>query len=656
MPHEAAYWMVDLRDRPVVWQGGVFVEPSRLAFNPLTNFSNTEPFLYVVTSELTQYSTLLKQLGVRDKFEAADLAMVLRKLHAANSSNNSHRMIPLSTEKLVLCVGVLKLLVKMIGGGDDGDGSNDNDNDGDGSHDNDNDGKVGNMKDYSDDGDEKVVGGVTIATTEVLMGDDTPTPSTLGGIEVADGDAGKGGSGRDSHEKDTPTPPRVTLADLGPLYLPDKHYYLRLATDLYYDNAPWVSDSLKTGKSIHFVHSDLNIEESKTLGCRSLVEKLFEGKSLMGPGAAQLNAVLDNDSILEALTDVLSLADSLAATSFDVVYDMRLHPSESLMHPALAGCQGAAITIHIGGATLQTEDIIKYLTPSRLGQMESPHEASTGSMGDANNGSGDSDWNIPYPVAGKKLISGFAIADCLQIITGTHFFIIDPAGAHLPSDEPSFDDPRGRPGAPQALRPIGQRCQLDAEMLSRFPDQTLPFMRLPFRVAGGLASSRGYDGIVIRLPLRAAASAISSSLCNEEMVKSALKSFDCILEGSIVFSNSLLSGSCMHYHADPGEDVLEVGSTGAEGDSMKSVESGVMDYSYKLKTASSDRNARRQVRTSLSPSLSLFSLLILSLLVLMIITLSRVTYTNLTATTTLSTIIPHGSLTFSHTTHAAPTE
>ena len=112
---------------------------------------------------------------------------------------------------------------------------------------------------------------------------------------------------------------------------------------------------------------------------------------------------------------MLSLADSVAATSYDVVYDMRLHPSESLMHPGLASCQGTALTIHIGGATLQTEDIIKYLTPSRLGQMDSPHEASQGGVGDSNNGSGDSDWNIPYPVAGKKLISCFAIADCIQV-------------------------------------------------------------------------------------------------------------------------------------------------------------------------------------------------------------------------------------------------
>ena len=37
-----------------------------------------------------------------------------------------------------------------------------------------------------------------------------------------------------------------------------------------------------------------------------------------------------------------------------------------------------------------TTTIIKYLTPSRLGQMDSPHEASQGGVGDSNNGSGDS--------------------------------------------------------------------------------------------------------------------------------------------------------------------------------------------------------------------------------------------------------------------------
>jgi hypothetical protein len=76
-----------------------------------------------------------------------------------------------------------------------------------------------------------------------------------------------------------------------------------------------------------------------------------------------------------------------------------------------------------------------------------------------------------------------------QIITGNEFFIIDPSGAHLPSEEaPSSGslyerDYRraaggGRSPTPQALRPIGQRCQLDAEMLSRFPDQVRHFLLL----------------------------------------------------------------------------------------------------------------------------------------------------------------------------------
>ena len=120
-------------------------------------------------------------------------------------------------------------------------------------------------------------------------------------------------------------------------------------------------------------------------------------------------------------------------------------------------------------------------------------------------------------------------------------------------------------------------------------------MRLPFRVPGGLATTRGFNGIVVRLPLRTKPSSISSSICSEDMVKSALKSLDYILEGSLVFSNTLTQGSCRHYYMDSAEDAMEVGSKGDAGDSLKSVESGVLDYYYVLKTPSSNRNGRRQL-------------------------------------------------------------
>ena len=187
----------------------------------------------------------------------------------------------------MLCVGVLKLLVKMIkDGGEDEDDKN---NESDADHATD-----GDTGAFGDDDNEKEKA-VTVKAVEVLTGDERSAP-TVAGVKVSKDD--KGGDDINDGEKEVPAP-RVTLADLGPLYLPDKNYFLRLSTELYYDNAPWVSDSLKSGKSIQFVHNDISIEDAKLLGCRSLVEKLFEGKQLMGPGPDQLNEVLGNDNILE---------------------------------------------------------------------------------------------------------------------------------------------------------------------------------------------------------------------------------------------------------------------------------------------------------------------------------------------------------------------
>ena len=48
-----------------------------------------------------------------------------------------------------------------------------------------------------------------------------------------------------------------------------------------------------------------------------------------------------------------------------------------------------------------------------------------------NNGSGDETFNVPYPSSGKRLMSSFAVTDCLQVVSGTEFFVFDPTGTHL---------------------------------------------------------------------------------------------------------------------------------------------------------------------------------------------------------------------------------
>ena len=39
-------------------------------------------------------------------------------------------------------------------------------------------------------------------------------------------------------------------------------------------------------------------------------------------------------------------------------------------------------------------------------------------LDDDNNGSGTREFNVPYPMGGKRLLGAFAVTDCLQILTG----------------------------------------------------------------------------------------------------------------------------------------------------------------------------------------------------------------------------------------------
>ena len=92
-------------------------------------------------------------------------------------------------------------------------------------------------------------------------------------------------------------------------------------------------------------------------------------------------------------------------------------------------------------------------------------------------------------------------------------------------------------------------------MISRFPDQFLPFLKTPFRVGVQLASG-GFEGVLLRMPLRRKESRISDNIVTTDMVKaSALGMVDAI-EGSLVFGNSLTSALCGHFEpeAEDGEE------------------------------------------------------------------------------------------------------
>lgn len=128
----------------------------------------------------------------------------------------------------------------------------------------------------------------------------------------------------------------------------------------------------------------------------------------------------------DVLNDLASLADTLGAQVFRVLVDERTHPSESLMHPGLAEVQGPALVACIDGCRLSSEEIAQLIAPpSILPVIQSDNNSSSSS---SHNGNAPSSANLsassslhggkkrhPYPNSGKRLMSAFAVTDCLQV-------------------------------------------------------------------------------------------------------------------------------------------------------------------------------------------------------------------------------------------------
>ena len=499
-PVETQVWLRVLRDKPVVWIGGDFVEASRIAVDPLPGV-NCEPFLYSLAGELLSYPLLMRALGVRPRFEAADLAALTRIAWRGSGEG------PLGAH-LQACVGAVKILSRLVNG----------------------------------QGVEDVAGGEA-------------------GGGVAEEEEGEE-EGEEEAVEPSPaaTDPHIPLSSLGAIYLPDRNGVLALASTLVYDDAPWIYRALshKNAAAIRFVHTAILNDEAATLGAKSLREQLFAGDSVVCPEAHALRAILGADSVHETLSDLLSLADILGARSMNVLYDEAEHLCESLMHPGLADAQGPGLLVHLDGPALSTEELAQLLTsphllpclPGELAQQQWAAGVSSPAKGAPSSHTDSQAVRYPFPTSGKRLVSAFAVADCLQIVSGGEFYIFDPTGMHLLAggDEPAV---KGRADAPRAR---AQRCSLlgankssaDTDVLYRFPDQFAPFLSAPFSLEAVLKGKGTFPGLLIRMPLRRSPSAVSDVVASVDDVKEALRLHRAQMQSALLFASNLAGGSVQH--------------------------------------------------------------------------------------------------------------
>ena len=372
----------------------------------------------------------------------------------------------------------------------------------------------------------------------------------------------------------------LKLDDLIPIFMPDRTGVLLSSFSLTVDDAPWISSALsQRNNTVRFINRLIDPLDALLLGAKSLRGLLFSGDDIVCPNPNELKALLLHDQINEVIRDYTALSDTLQATSINILYDMRTHPIESLMHPGLAAVQGPSLIIYLEGPALTSEAICQLLVPPEILPLYIPEEKTstrgygfqggnfdfpsrfnsvgagfgmgigTGTgLGFGDSGVGNEEGNQAkeeklYPLTGgKRLSSSFAITDCLQIMTGREYIIIDPCGLHLISPDDDIDTNGngngngngndkigGKEGGDERNKimenifrkkegkipvippPRAQRCFLsgshsspvrspgDEDVLTRFPDQFSPMLSLPFNVDNSLRRDGSLKGLLVRM-------------------------------------------------------------------------------------------------------------------------------------------------------------
>ncbi|KAL7180871.1 hypothetical protein ACSBR1_039850 [Camellia fascicularis] len=266
-----------------------------------------------------------------------------------------------------------------------------------------------------------------------------------------------------------------------PLLIPDAFGILRCSTELVYNDALWMENTL-VGK--HFVHPSINNDLANRLGvqslrCLSLVsEEMTKDLPCMDYArVCELLASYGNSEFL--LFDLLELADCCKAKKFHLIFDKREHPRQTLLQHNLGEFQGPALLAIMEGVSLSREELshLQFLPPWRL-------------QGDALN-------------YGLGLLSCFYICDLPSVVSGGYLYMFDPQGL-------AFALPSSSSPAAKMFSLIG------TNLTEQFRDQFNPLL------IGQTMPWSSSDSTVIRMPL--------SSECMKDGLECGLKRIEQIFE------------------------------------------------------------------------------------------------------------------------------
>ncbi|KAL3502258.1 hypothetical protein ACH5RR_036707 [Cinchona calisaya] len=316
------------------------------------------------------------------------------------------------------------------------------------------------------------------------------------------------------------------------MYLPDVSCRLFDATDLVYNDAPWLLDSENSessssnppNMSLHgkqnvqrFVHRNISNDVAEKLGVRSLRRMLLaesaDSMNLSLSGAAE--AFGQHEALTTRLRHILEMyadgpgilfelvqnAEDARASQVTFLLDKTQYGTSSVLSPEMADWQGPALYC-FNDSVFSPQDLYAI---SRIGQeskLEKPFAIGRFGLG----------FNCVYH-----------FTDVPSFVSGENIVVFDPHACNLPGISPSHPGLR--------IKFAGRR------LLEQFPDQFSPFLHF------GCELKQSFPGTLFRFPLRSASCASRSQIKKEEYtpgdVMSLFSSFLEVVSETLLFLRSV---------------------------------------------------------------------------------------------------------------------
>ncbi|OIT25617.1 hypothetical protein A4A49_32452 [Nicotiana attenuata] len=318
------------------------------------------------------------------------------------------------------------------------------------------------------------------------------------------------------------------------IYLPDVSCRLLSATDLVYNDAPWLLDSedpsssfgssstmaSNASQTVHrFVHGNISNDVAEKLGVRSLRRILLaesaDSMNLSLSGAAE--AFGQHEALTTRLKHILEMYADGPGTLFELVQnaedanaskvtfllDKTQYGTSSVLSPEMADWQGPALYC-FNDSVFTPQDLYAI---SRIGQetkLEKPFAIGRFGLG----------FNCVYH-----------FTDIPTFVSGENIVMFDPHSCNLPGISPSHPGLR--------IKFAGRR------ILEQFPDQFSPFLHF------GCDLQHSFPGTLFRFPLRSASVASRSQIKKEgytpDDVLALFHSFSEVVSETLLFLRNVKS-------------------------------------------------------------------------------------------------------------------